>query len=53
MHPGNNWRSSNGRFPAARLTDELLVGEDGNVIDAFVGHQYRRRRPAADGKQSG
>ena len=35
------------RYPAFQLADELFVGEEGNVIDAFVGRQYRRRpRPS-------
>jgi len=35
------------RYPAFQLADELFVGEEGNVIDAFVGRQYMRRpRPS-------
>ena len=35
------------RYPTFQLTDELFVGEEGSVIDAFVGRQYRRRpRPS-------
>ena len=34
-------------YPAFQLADELFVGEEGSVIDAFVGRQYRRRpRPS-------
>jgi hypothetical protein len=31
--------------------DELYVGEEGNVVDSFVGQQYRRwaRRATANG----
>jgi hypothetical protein len=29
-------------FPRVELTDELFVGEGGNVVDAFVGRQYSR-----------
>ena len=31
------------RYPAFQLADELFVGEEGNVVDSFVGRQYRRR----------
>ena len=35
------------RYPAFQLADELFVGEEGSVIDVFVGCQYRRRpRPS-------
>ena len=30
------------RYPAFQLADELFVGEEGSVVDAFVGRQYRR-----------
>ena len=32
------------RYPEIQLEDELFVGEEGNVIDAFVGRQFTRRR---------
>ena len=31
------------RYPAFQLADELFVGEEGNVVDSFIGRQYRRR----------
>jgi len=31
------------RYPVFQLTDELFVGEEGSVVDSFVGRQYRRR----------
>ena len=31
------------RYPAFQLADELFVGEEGNVVDSFVGRSYRRR----------
>ena len=35
------------RYPAFQLADELFVGEEGSVVDAFVGRQYRcRPRPS-------
>jgi hypothetical protein len=35
------------RYLEFQLADELFVGEDGSVIDAFVGRQYRcRPRPS-------
>jgi len=36
------------RYPLFQLADELFVGEEGNVVDSFVGRQYwRRARHAA------
>jgi hypothetical protein len=32
------------RYPEIQLEDELFVGEEGNVIDAFVGRQFIRRK---------
>ena len=39
------------RYPAFQLADELFVGEEGNVMDSFIGCQYRRgmRRATASG----
>ena len=37
-------------YPTVQLEDELFVGEEGNVVDSFVGHAYRcrkKREPAA------
>ena len=31
------------RYPAFQLADELFVGEEGNVVDSFIGRHYRRR----------
>jgi len=31
------------RYPTFQLEDELFVGEKGNVVDSFVGGQYRRK----------
>jgi len=36
-------------YPAFQLADELFVGEEGSVIDAFVGRQYRRRPRSSHG----
>jgi hypothetical protein len=33
------------QFPRVELTDELFVGEGGNVVNAFVGRQYSQRAP--------
>jgi hypothetical protein len=30
------------RFLKVQILDELFVGEEGNVIDAFLGKQYHR-----------
>ena len=35
------------RYPAFQLVDELFVGEEGNVVDSFLGRQYRRRASKA------
>ena len=32
------------QFPDVELADDLFVGEGGNVIDAFVGKKYQRRK---------
>jgi hypothetical protein len=32
------------RYPQVQLADELFVGEEGNVIDAFLGRKYFRRK---------
>jgi hypothetical protein len=42
------------RYPEIQLEDELFVGEEGNVIDAFVGRQFTRRRnkEEAPGKET-
>ena len=39
------------RYPTFQLADELFVGEEGNVVDSFLGRHYRRRtrRPPASG----
>jgi transcriptional regulator GlxA family with amidase domain len=31
-------------YPEVQLGDELFLGEEGNVIDSFVGKVYHRRR---------
>ena len=31
------------RYPAFQLANELFVGEEGNVMDSFIGQQYRCR----------
>jgi len=31
------------RYPTFQLEDELFVGEEGNVVDSFIGRQYRRK----------
>ena len=36
-------------FPSVPLADELFVGEEGNVVDAFVGKKYKRRSQQKSG----
>jgi hypothetical protein len=31
-----------------QLTDTLFVGEEGNVVDLFVGRAYLRRKPVKE-----
>jgi hypothetical protein len=39
------------RYSEVQLADELFVGEEGNVIDAFLGRKYfRRKRHTAKGR---
>ena len=33
-------------YPDFQLEDELFVGQEGNVIDSFIGRTYHRRRAA-------
>jgi hypothetical protein len=35
------------RYPTFQLADELFVGEEGNVVDSFIGRQYRRKARCA------
>jgi hypothetical protein len=30
--------------PEVQLTDDLFLGEGGNVVDSFIGKVYQRRR---------
>ena len=41
------------RYPLFQLADELVVGEEGNVIDSFVGRHYRRRARQTKANSSG
>jgi hypothetical protein len=31
-------------YPDIQLEDKLFLGEEGNVIDSFIGKAYQRRR---------
>ncbi|XP_066333858.1 uncharacterized protein [Miscanthus floridulus] len=41
------------RYPLFQLTDELFDGEEGNVVDSFVGQQYWRWARRATANSSG
>jgi hypothetical protein len=32
-------------YPEVQLEDELFVGEEGNVVDSFIGKVYQRKKP--------
>jgi hypothetical protein len=34
----------NKTYPDIQLEDKLFLGEEGNVIDAFIGKKYQRRK---------
>jgi hypothetical protein len=34
----------NAAYPDVQLMDELFLGEEGNIIDSFVGQFYRTRK---------
>jgi hypothetical protein len=35
-------------YPEVQLEDELFVGEEGNVVDSFIGKVYQRKKPVRD-----
>ena len=41
------------RYTQFQLADELFVGEEGSVVDSFVGRQYRRRPRRPHGPNRG
>jgi hypothetical protein len=44
MLPRNSVLNSRGVYLEVQLKDELFFREEGNVIDAFVGRQFSRRK---------